>query len=544
MEKKLSFKEFSASLIMFFTLAFMLFIYEPIVAYSSNVNDYWFNFKTLVLNNLLIFIGVLLSFSLLSFIIYFVSKKLKKDIIYKIYLMIVFIVFIATYIQGNYLAGSLPTLDGSPIIWSDYTKQSLISIGMWLVLIVINIVLYKKLCKEYTSIVKYVSLAVFAMLSVSLVSILLTNKEIYVEKGSYTPTTDNINQISKNKNFLMLVVDMADSKTFNNVLKNMGKEELLKDFTYYPDTLSAYPFTRESIPFMLSGEWFVEQDTFTNYYNDVMDNSKFLKTLRDKNYDINIYESELGWTNEKALDVNNIKAVNFEIDKSNLFNQEFKYLSFKYLPFNLKKYSNIESLDYTLCRKSDLDTNNIYKMENDIVYDELNSLKTQKNNYFQFLHIDGGHYPWDMNKDFEKIENGTYEEKIESSIVVIEKYLDRIKESGQYDNSVIIILADHGNNGYDPVGRQNPILYIKGINEKNIKMKVSDKKVSYDDLNQSIYYDLLDGKKSDDLLTNIDKNRKRRFIWYKDYDKLYEQVLDGHAWETDKLKNTGKKYER
>lgn len=544
MEKKLSFKEFSASLIMFFTLAFMLFIYEPIVAYSSNVNDYWFNFKTLVLSNLLIFIGVLLSFSLLSFIIYFVSKKLNKDIIYKIYLTIVFIVFIATYIQGNYLAGSLPTLDGSPIIWSDYTKQSLISIGMWLVLIVINIILYKKLSKEYISIVKYISLAVFAMLSVSLVSILLTNKEIYVEKGSYTPTTDNINQISKNKNFLMLVVDMADSKTFNNVLKNMGKEELLKDFTYYPDTLSAYPFTRESIPFMLSGEWFVEQDTFTNYYNDVMDNSKFLKTLRDKNYDINIYESELGWTNEKALDVNNIKAVNFEIDKSNLFNQEFKYLSFKYLPFNLKKYSNIESLDYTLCRKSDLDTNNIYKMENDIVYDELNSLKTQKNNYFQFLHIDGGHYPWDMNKDFEKIENGTYEEKIESSIVVIEKYLDRIKESGQYDNSVIIILADHGNNGYDPVGRQNPILYIKGINEKNIKMKISDKKVSYDDLNQSIYYDLLDGKKSDDLLINIDKNRKRRFIWYKDYDKLYEQVLDGHAWETDKLKNTGKKYER
>lgn len=544
MKEKLSFKEFSASLIMFFTLSFMLFIYEPIVVYSSNVNDYWFNFKTLVLNNLLIFIGVLLSFSVLSFIIYFVSKKLKKDIIYKIYLMIVFIVFIATYIQGNYLAGSLPTLDGSPIIWSDYTKQSLISIGMWLVLIVINIILYKKLSKEYISIVKYVSLAVFAMLSVSLVSILLTNKEIYVEKGSYTATTDNINQISKNKNFLMLVVDMADSKTFNNVLMNMGKEELLKDFTYYPDTLSAYPFTRESIPFMLSGEWFVEQDTFTNYYNDVMDNSKFLKTLRDKNYDINIYESELGWTNEKALDVNNIKAVNFEIDKSNLFKQEFKYLSFKYLPFNLKKYSNIESLDYTLCRKSDLDINNIYKMENDFVYDELNSLKTQKNNYFQFLHIDGGHYPWDMNKDFEKIENGTYEEKIESSIVVIEKYLDRIKESGQYDNSVIIILADHGNNGYDPVGRQNPILYIKGINEKNIKMKVSDKKVSYDDLNQSIYYDLLDGKKSDDLLTNIDKNRKRRFIWYKDYDKLYEQVLDGHAWETDKLKNTGKKYER
>lgn len=544
MKEKFNIKEYSISIIMSFALMFMLIIYEPIVAYATNTDDYWFNFATLLTNNLLIFAIMFFSLLIFSLVIYVISKKVKKKIIYDIYLAIYFIGFVATYIQGNYLAGSLPTLDGSPIIWSNYTKQCIISIVLWIVLIIINVFLYKKFKKEYNNILKYSSLAIFAMLFVSLTSILVTNKEIYVQKGTYTTTTNNINHISKNKNFFMLVIDMADSKTFDTVLKDTGKEILLKDFTYYPDTLGAYPFTRESIPFMLSGEWFIEQDTFTNYYNNAMNNSLFLEKLKNENYDINIYESDLNWTDKKSLEIDNIEVINFEVDRISLFKQEAKYLLFKYLPFNLKKYSRIESLNYTLCRKNNLNINNPYKMENSIIYDELNTLKLQKNNYFQFLHIEGGHYPWDTNKNFEKIKNGTYEEKLESAIAVLEKYINRIKESGQYDNSVIIILADHGNNGYDPIGRQNPILYIKGINEENKKMNISDKKVSFDDLNKSIYYDLLAGKKNVDLLKNINKDRKRRFIWYKNYDKMYEQLLDGHAWETEKLKNTGKKYER
>ena len=85
---------------------------------------------------------------------------------------------------------------------------------------------------------------------------------------------------------------------------------------------------------------------------------------------------------------------------------------------------------------------------------------------------------------------GSYDDKILSTITFIEKYLNRIKESGQYDNSIIIILADHGNNGYDPIGRQNPILYIKGFDELHSEMIISDKKVSYEDLNNN-QYDLI-----------------------------------------------------
>ena len=537
-------KNLIAPSIMSFVIAFMLFIYEPITTYASNTEDYWFDLKALLINNLVIFAVVLIILLLTSNIIYFIAKKSKKDIIYNVYVITMFVCFVATYIQGNYLASALPTLDGTPIDWNNYTKQGIISLVLWIFVIITNIIIYKRLKTKYKKLVSYISIAIFAMLFVSFLSTLLTNKQIYTPKGKYIPTTENINDLSTNNNFLILLVDMEDSKTFDKVLRENKKEILFKDFTYFPDTLSAYPFTRESIPYILSGKWYEAETSYAEYYNEAMNSSPFIKKLKDNNYDINIYENELNWTDSKSLEISNIKAINFEIDNKIFFKQEAKYILFKYLPFPLKKYSKIETLDYNSCRKENRDSNNIFSSDNKDAFDILDKVSLQTKEYFQFVHIDGGHYPWDMNKNFEKIEDGTYEEKIESSITVIEKYLNRIKESGQYDNSIIIILADHGNNGYDPVGRQNPILYIKGLAEQHDEMIVSDKKVSYEDLNTSIYSDLLEGKKSTELLENIDNNRIRRFIWYKDYDKMEEQTLDGHAWETEKLIPTGVKYER
>ena len=533
------------ALVISLVMGFMFFIYESITLFSTTTEDFWFGLWVLVKANLIyLFLFVVLAV-LFSSLILLISNKLKKDKIYTYYLLTFNVLFVTMYIQGNFLSGSLPVLDGSPIEWNSYTLQSIISIVLLLIVIGVNIYLLKKYKDYYKRIISYVACAIFAMLSVSLITTLTTNNEIYAKKGVYVATTKNINVLSTNKNYSIFLIDMLDSKTFDEVLKKDNKEYLFKDFTYYPDTLSAYPFTRESIPYVLSGEWYEAKTPFPTYYTNAMTNSKFLETLKEKEYDVNIYEVDLQWNNSKSLEVNNIEAFDFYIDRKCLFRQETKYLAFKYFPFSLKSLSRIETLDYNLCRNgSGDDLSSIYTQENEDVYEFLGDITLQDKNYFQFIHINGGHYPWNMNKDFEIIENGTYEDKIESAITVFEKYIDRIKASGQYDNTVIIVLADHGNNGYDVVGRQNPSLYIKGFNETHKKMIVSDKKVSYEDLNSSIYYDLLDGLQSTELLKDIDDNRVRRFIWYKDYDDMYEQTLDGHAWETDKLKNTGNRYKR
>lgn len=530
--------------VMSVVFAFMLFIYEPIVTYSSNITDYWFDFKLLIVNNLKIFIVMLLLLLLLSFIIYYICKKIKKEYLYDIYLIVFFMCLVAIYIQGNYLAGSLPSLDGSPIIWSSYKIETAISIGLWLIVILLSIYIYKKHKNIYKKIISYTSLGIFAMLLVSLISVLLTSKDLFKSKGVLFSMNDNINNVSKGENFFILLIDCVDSVEFNKVLKENNKEDIFDDFTYYPDTLSTYGFTRDSIPFILSGIWYEAETSYQDYYNYAFDNSKLFNLLKENNYDINVYDEELQILNNDTFDIKNIRNTNATVNFKSFLFQETKYLLFKYLPYPLKRYSKIETLDYNKCKNIyDENNDNVFTWSNLNNYNLLDKVSFQKNNYFQFVHIEGGHLPYDLNEKMEKIENGSYDDKILSTITFIEKYLNRLKEKDVFDNSKIIILSDHGYNDYEYVGRQNPVLLIKGKNE-NHDLYISDKKVSYTDLSDSIYNDLINNKKSTELLANIDSNRIRRYLFYKEYDKMEEQLLDGNAWETDKLKPTGKKYYR
>ncbi len=523
-----------------FVLSFMMIIYEPTLLFISSSEDFWFTFGMMLKMNIVLFLIAFILLSLFGIGLYYLGKKINKEWIINIYLILLSSGFLFFYIQGNYFSSKLPILDGSPIEWGSFKLESIISVLLVIFALGLNIVLYKKKKDIYNKIVSYIAVIIFVLLLTGLIPSIIKNKSALNSTVKCTSSLENINKLSSNKNFLILVVDMLDSRTFAKVLKEENKEDLFKDFTYYPDTLSAYSYTRESIPFMMSGKWYELDGEYSDYYNDSFDNSPLLKRLRKEDYDINIYEQDMQWTSKKCLDVNNMNMSSYKVSLFSFAKQESKYLIFKYFPYPLKRFSKILTMNFNSIRE------NTFEADNKVVFNTLDDIELQDNNYFQFIHIDGGHYPWNMDENFNIVENSTYEDKIKASIKVIDKYLTRIKDSGQYDNTAIIVLADHGTNGWEYTGRQNPSLYIKGINEHHDSMIISDKKVSQVDLVDSIYNDLLDGKTSEELLKNIGTDRVRRHLWYKDmtYDKYFEQTTDGNAWDTDNLKNTGTIYER
>ena len=61
-----------------------------------------------------------------------------------------------------------------------------------------------------------------------------------------------------------------------------------------------------------------------------------------------------------------------------------------------------------------------------------------------------------------------------------------------------------------------------------------------------MYKDLLDDKKSTELLKNIDKNRERRYLFYEftKEDHMVEMVQKGKAWDETTLVPTGKEFNR
>ena len=89
----------------------------------------------------------------------------------------------------------------------------------------------------------------------------------------------------------------------------------------------------------------------------------------------------------------------------------------------------------------------------------------------------------------------------------------------------------------------NPILFIRGINEKHERI-TSDRPVSYVNLRDA-FYDLIDGKKSTELFTELQQNRMRKILWYiwYDMDHMVEYETTGRAWEIEKFTPTGNVYD-
>ena len=224
-----------------------------------------------------------------------------------------------------------------------------------------------------------------------------------------------------------------------------------------------------------------------------------------------------------------------------------KYVGYKYLPYFLKKYAHIERMNFNYSKNTEYD--NAYSWDNIDNYEMIqnaNVIKKDKKQ-FKFIHTSGSHVPYNMGGDLKRIseKDATYESEINASIKLLSSYIDLLKENNVYDNSVIIILADHGYAGNERIGRQNPILYIKGFNETNKEMMISDKKVSHLDL-IDIYKPLLEDKKTSDLFKEVPAERTRKFIYYKftKENHMVEYETKGHAWENNLVRKTGRKYNR
>lgn len=543
---KNSLKNLTPAYILSFVISFMLYIYEPILTYSTNINDFWFDFKTMIGPILLYFAILWAGLSILYTVVYFINKCFSKKLrFYKVILILSYIAFIFIYIQGNYMTGKLPTLDGTTINWGTYTTENIISIVILVVLLVAEIIAIIKL--KYDTTVKannWITIAIFFMLLTSFVSVLFT-PDMFKEKIVANATIRNINNASSDKNFFIFLVDAVDSREFASVVEESPKyKNTFEDFTYYPDTVSAYLFTRDSIPFILSGKWNENKTDFIEYCDDAYSNSEFLKQLKDKDYQMNFYEYEIHWSSRKVEQFANVDVYNKDINSISLFKQLTKYTLFKYLPYSLKQYSKIETLNFEYCKVDKHNEN--FSWSNRLAYDMIknNEIQVVDNRYFQFMHIEGGHVPFDYDENVNQIpeEEGTYRKKLQATLNIIDSFINRLKENNVYDNSVIIVMADHGY--WAETGRQNPILYIKGIDEHHA-METSDIPVSYEDL-IGAYSQLLNGDKSADLFKDIKPDRIRRFIenWFKDEDHMVEFEQRGKAWDSSATYKTGREFNR
>ena len=512
--------------------------------YSTNINDFWFDFGIMIIPVLKIFLLLLISFSFVYTLIYLIlKKKAKSDNLYYIILLATFIFFLASYIQGNYLIGNLPSLVGDNIDWSKYKIDNVITIIIWMILLIIISILCKKIKLE--KVVKYstyISMAIFGMLSVSLCTSVVQYNALKNKNGIYF-TEDNINVASSKKNFFIFLIDSVNSTTLYEEWQNDEQyKELFNDFTFYNNALSTFPLTKNSIPQILTGKVNKNELEFSEFSSNAYNDSYLFQILKDKNYETNIYDYQIVWNGEKKFDIKNgVSNKNANINLFSFFKQETKYILYKYVPYGLKKYSKINTMDFLNCISTyDSDIQSFYNMINSNP-----NLEIDNENHFQFIHTAGAHVPFDLDSNLKKVTNGTYSQKVHGNLKLIKAYLDRLKSNNVYNNSVIILMADHGyNEDGNYLGRFNPFLAIKGINEKH-DMIISDLPISFEDF-PNAFTKLLEDKKSTELFNNLIENRERKVLKYSFQNEkhMVEYSTSGKAYDISKFKETGNVFDR
>ena len=119
---------------------FMLFLYAPLEIYFNNKYEFWFDFYDLIPLCLLMFAV----FTGVSFLLAFIVSKINTRL-YHGFLTVYLIAFLCTYIQGNFMIGNLPHLDGSTVDWAQYSGLRIGSVALWVAVTVLVILAVKKL---------------------------------------------------------------------------------------------------------------------------------------------------------------------------------------------------------------------------------------------------------------------------------------------------------------------------------------------------------------------------------------------------------------
>lgn len=527
--------------------SFMMFVFAPFEIYLSNKGYFFFPGWDMAGISCMLFIC-----SFLVITVVLLGLSFLEKFFYRFIVGCFFGGTVALYLQGNWDATDYGAWNGSEIDWSAFRPQLFIFIIVF-VISTVGFGLFSLIQHaRFIKLSSIVSRFIFTVLLITLSVLLITQGGLSKDR-EYICTTEEELSLSSDKNMIILVLDAFDSSAFKELID--GEEgELYKgefaDFTYYPDTVTGYSSTDMSLPQIITGRGYKNDKLFGKYLDEAYEESELINWLNDNNWEKDIYTDSLMPQGNEGQGINNSKLLaRVASNRKELMYYMYTMVAFRYTPQPIKNHfyfyaDNIKGNLNKVVGDYEAYTGNDLRFYNKIDY--LSALKNE--NVFQLIHIDGAHEPFTVAADLTETSETTYEEECIASLKIAVKLINKLKENDLYDNTILIVMADHGYSN----GRQNPLLMVKGLDEHH-SFEVSDKAVSYYDL-QNAYIELLDKHLTgEEIFKNSVDNERNRiycsvpFNTHLNFDTygglMREYVCNGYAWDQSNLKGTGNQYE-
>lgn len=510
-----------ATVIVFFV--FTIGIYAPLEMYLMNIDEFWFGFSDIMPTVSAVFLigGIVLCIPGI-----FIKKRVLNN-----YIAFIFGCALTVYIQGNFLNLDVGVLNGASIDWSQYRDNFVRNLALCILFIIIPVVCVNLKIELTKKVMAYAAALMTMMQMVSLVVTFLTvgmphiNKQDDDNNVQMYVSSKNLFNLSEDENVVVLLCDMFDDRYFDKILPAHPElREELSGFTQFTNSTGNYSTTHYSVGTLMVGSYFHNDVPFADQLNRAYSDVKMFQALKENGYRLDIYTkpdytpSDM-WQKE---DISNYIEGKEEIGNYPLFVKYlYQMVMCRYMPDILKPYIWMDGTEFSTLKAMDNECPSYDSESNMFFYNALkeNGIETQVGEKaFKFIHFNGAHYPWRLNENIEEVEESETSELENAwgAFQIALEYIDGMKEKGVYDNSAIIIMADHGLYGNGTL--TNPVLLVKPRGATG-ELAFSEAPVSHHDFQPSILYlaGLNDDQRYGKSFFDIGENEERQRLFYQYY---------------------------
>ena len=514
-----------------FALSVTVGLIVPTEIYIKNASQLWFDY----IDILKYFIADTAKYFVILLTVYIICCRKKFRYIYlSILLGLLFGVFLQSYI----ISIDYGLFDGHEIEWEKYTKAGLINAYIWLFCILESFINFKRFQFDSVKIKNYVKPIAFGIVFIQcavLLFIIISNpihKDIVFEDGKASVlTTKNMFTVSEKENIIVFLLDTFDASVFEEIQKNNPEvNDNLKDFTYYPDTTSSFGFTHYSLPEILTGKLYDPSYIYPKYISEAWRGNPYYDMLKKNGFVVNLYTSG-NYVYSKAP-IDNLVAEKITIT-NNITNGFKNLVMFRISPHYLKKLYyqyqpsafNATAINGSLKPYEENDREFFIGLKK--------GLRQVKENIFHFYHLVGMHYPYILDENAELLkegQKGTAYKQALGSLKIVNEYINQLKKCDSYENSSIVIIADHG--FHNKIGSR-PIFLMKYPHNENKELIVSQQQNTVAELMPMLFRQKSFKVKKDIVL---ESENKHRFYYYESEDKnghFVKYQINGEASNLD-----------
>ncbi|MFR7854014.1 MAG: hypothetical protein ACLU40_00065 [Acutalibacteraceae bacterium] len=361
------------------------------------------------------------------------------------------------YVQSFFLNGKMGTLTGEGDHYSLSTV--LVNLLLWVLIaavIIVGAILLIKFKKEQLarSVVMFLALSLTVMQLTAFVSTVFTSDGMTgsgVQKNYYLSDIGEY-EISDGKNTVMFIIDTCDGRYLEQAISEYPDIfDGLDGFVYYPNATSTHSRTYPSMPYLLTGEICHFDKPYSEYVDEAYKNNSYIEDIKATGCNIGLYTNNQYVANKGMMSIDNsVSNSETRISFIGTLKQMGRISLYRNVPYALKsrfRYGG-ESVNENVIfipksAPQRCITSNDVVFYNRLVSDGI-AVSGSYSKAFRLYHMWGAHPGGKFDQNMQPAKQGSTTQCIRGNFLIIQDYIRQMKELGVYEDSTIIITADHG----------------------------------------------------------------------------------------------------